>query len=562
MSDEYSPKDLIKGKISIEEVVSEYVNLKPAGTKLKGLSPFSVEKTPSFFVSPDEGYFYCFSTQKGGDIFTFIQEVEGVSFKEALQSLADRAGVELHYSNTDIERTQKINREIDILEESQNFFREKLNDDIFQYIKKRGIESGIEDKFKLGYAPDSWDSLTQHLRAANYSEEDIVSSGVAIKSKERVYDRFRNRLIFPLIASNKIIGFAGRTMGDDSAKYINSPETLLYDKSSFIYALDNARVSIRKHKFSILVEGYLDVLLANQNGFEMTVASSGTAVTEEQLFGLKKLSQKIIIAFDGDSAGVDASIKAAKKALGIGMDVRMAVLPIGKDPADIILENIDNWKQIIKNSKSIIEFLLGNIGEDSDPTKRIVEVRNSILPVIKSIKTNLLKEKYIDIVSDFCGLSRDSIKIELDDVDSEDTRKLKQTTPSNQSSLDKRINSFFELKGQISSRVENFTESEKTLIDEIEKRIPLGNYINTDKKYFDFVQKTKQDNENSSIEDITKDIHRAFVETGYILLKDLINIELKDLVKSRSNLTEKEEVAILDKKCENLVQLLKTIDTK
>ena len=302
--------------------------------------------------------------------FTFIQEVEGVSFKEALKSLADKAGVELNYSNADIERTQKINKEIDILEESQKFFRENLNDDIFQYIKKRGIEKGIEDIFGLGYAPDSWDSLTKHLKASNFSEEDIISSGVSIKSKERVYDRFRNRLVFPLIASNKIVGFAGRTMGDDSAKYINSPETLLYDKSSFIYALDNARVSIRKHKFSILVEGYLDVLLANQNGFEMTVASSGTAVTEEQLFSLKKLSQKIIIAFDGDSAGIDAAIKAAKKALGIGMDVRMAILPIGKDPADIILENLDDWKQIIKNSKSIIEFLLSNIGEDSDSTKK------------------------------------------------------------------------------------------------------------------------------------------------------------------------------------------------
>src|SRR3990167_7220635 len=331
-----SPVAKIKERLSIEDVVSSYIKLERAGANLKAKCPFHNEKTPSFFVSPSRESYYCFGCGASGDIFTFVEEFEGLDFKGALKLLAARAGIVLEYQNKEEEsEKEKLYK---ALEESTLYFSNNLkeNKKVLEYLKSRGLSEDTIKDFRVGFAKDDWRELYNYLKKEGYSDPELERAGLVIKSEKGFYDRFRGRIMFPISdSSGRIIAFSGRVFNGDkkSAKYINSPETPIFSKSSVLYGLDRAKESIRKNNFSILVEGQMDLLLSHQAGYRNTVATSGTALSEStetkenvvsNLGLIRRLSENLVLAFDGDKAGLHASERAGRIALSLGMDVKVA----------------------------------------------------------------------------------------------------------------------------------------------------------------------------------------------------------------------------------------------
>ncbi len=332
-----SPVQKIKERLSIEEVVSSYITLNKVGSNLKAKCPFHNEKSPSFFLSPDRGTYYCFGCGAKGDIFTFVEEFEGLDFKGTLKLLAGRAGVELEkYNKEEESEKEKLYR---VMEEATKFFEKNLteNKDAQEYLKSRGIEEKTTKDFRIGFAILDWRKLYDFLKSKNFTDKEIESAGLAKKpddTNKAMYDRFRGRIMFPITdSSGRVIAFSGRILLDDgkSAKYLNSPETPIFNKSSVLFGIDKAKESIRKNNFSILVEGQIDLVLSHQAGFKNTVASSGTAMTDSTVskenlinnLGLvRRLSKNIVLAYDADRAGNNASNRFAKIYLYLVMDVK------------------------------------------------------------------------------------------------------------------------------------------------------------------------------------------------------------------------------------------------
>ena len=336
-----SSVDQIKSKIDIVSLVSSYIKLEKAGSNFKGKCPFHNEKTPSFFVSPDRGNYYCFGCHAKGDIFTFVQEFEGLDFIGALKVLADRAGVELgQYNKGEKTEKQKLHS---ILEQAVFFYTKKLseNKEAENYLKSRGVKEETIEDFRIGYSPLEWRELFDYLSSRSVSAQDMLQVGL-IKynenAKEKYYDTFRGRIMFPINDSaGRVVGFSGRILvpDDKSPKYLNSPETSLFNKSEILFGLDKAKKDIRLKNYSILVEGQMDLVMLHQVGITNTVASSGTALTENHLVKLRRLSNRIIMAYDGDMAGFRASDRSAGIALALGMELKIAQMPESKDPADL-----------------------------------------------------------------------------------------------------------------------------------------------------------------------------------------------------------------------------------
>ncbi len=446
----------IKEKLSIEEVVSSYMKLDKAGASWKGKCPFHNEKTPSFFVSPDRGSYYCFGCGASGDIFTFVEEFEGLDFKGALKLLADRAGVTLEVYSKEMKETDSEKEKLyRVMEEATKFFENNLKGkkDALEYLKSRGLtEKSIRD-FRIGFAVLDWRRLYDYLKSKNFSDNEIEKAGLAKKSipfadgtsllaRGRtgggLYDRFRGRIMFPISdSSGRIIAFSGRILVDDgkSAKYLNSPETLIFNKSSVLFGIDKAKDAIRKNNFSILVEGQMDLILSHQAGYKNTIATSGTALSDSTIskenvisnLGLiRRLSSNIVLAFDADRAGANATIKAGKIALSLGMDVKVVDMPEGVDPADLITQNnfiagADVWRLAIKNSKHIIEFLLNkvlkNFGNDARKAGR--EIKEKILPFVNALESSIEKMHFIKKISDASSIPQNALQDDLKKIEQE-----------------------------------------------------------------------------------------------------------------------------------------------
>lgn len=387
---------------------------------MRACCPFHNEKTPSFFVSPDRGSFYCFGCSKGGDIFTFVQEIEGVDFKEALKILADKAGVDLSKYKSSV-NSQSLNTDennilYEILEKATLFFENHLskNESVKKYLLDRGLEEKIIKNFRIGFALDEWQALYDYLKKENYNDEQIIKSGLVVKNdKGRIYDRFRGRVIFPIFDERgRTIAYSARILSNDKdqPKYINSPETSLFNKSKTLYGLNFAKHNIRKYDFAILVEGQMDVIMAHQIGYANAIASSGTSFTEEQLKIIKRHTNNLLIAFDGDSAGINSSKKVWELALNNDMDVKILPLKEGEDPADVILKNSEEWKKLVKSSIHIIEHVAENIKNNfSDIRKQQKEAQIQIYPYIKSLKSYTDKSYFVEKISESFGIDRDAI---------------------------------------------------------------------------------------------------------------------------------------------------------
>lgn len=406
-----SSVEQIKSRLSIADVVQSYLKLQKAGINFKTLCPFHSEKTPSFFVSPSRDSWHCFGCNRGGDIFSFVMEIEGVDFPEALRILANRAGIEL--KPVSMEYRNERTRLLQLLEDSKEFYESELkkNQDVISYLKGRGLEGKTVKLFGIGFAPDGWRNLYDFLKSKGYSDSEIEKAGMVVKSDKGYYDRFRSRIMFPLFSSlGQIVGFSGRIFGEESeatgGKYINTPQTILYDKSKILYGFDRAKIEIRKKDFCILVEGQMDVIMSYQAGIINTVAVSGTALTSEHLKIIKRLTNNLVMAFDKDEAGVIASKAGINLSFAQGFEVKVAIVPSGKDPADTIKESPEKWKNALKNSKHIIQFYLDSL------TNR-KEIEHLVLPYIFVIPNEIDKACWVKEVAKKLFINEEPVWEEL-----------------------------------------------------------------------------------------------------------------------------------------------------
>jgi len=410
----------IKTRVSIVDVVASYVKLDTHGTTAKGRCPFHNEKTPSFFVSPVRGSFYCFGCNKGGDIFTFIEEIEGVDFKGALQTLATRAGLQVEDFRVSREEQDEKAKLRQVLTTATAFFEAKLGDYpvAAEYVRGRGITDETRAAFRIGYAPDGWRGLYDFLKSRTFTDQEIERAGMTIKSERGYYDRFRNRIMFPIAdASGSVVAFSGRILPGPSqastkepAKYINSPETPLYSKSQVLYGYDKAKQSIRKADAAILVEGQMDLVLSHQAGVTHAVAVSGTALTPIHLQLLSRLSNNVVMAFDQDVAGFNAARRAIEMALTQGMDVRLCLVPHAKDPADLVRENPQLWRDTVGTAHPVIDALLHTItarGLLGHERRRVVETE--VVPYVARLASKLDQAHYVQHVAEFLGIKEDPV---------------------------------------------------------------------------------------------------------------------------------------------------------
>jgi len=412
----------IKERLSIEEVVGQYVELKAAGSNLKGKCPFHAEKTPSFIVSPMRDTYHCFGCGVGGDIFTFVQEIEGLDFRGALKMLADKAGVELTFE----QGVQKDDKDtlFSILESVTAYYTTNLqqNKKALAYLKERGLAQETIESFRIGFAPDGWNGALDHLKAAGFSEKLIEEAGLIKKGDKGFYDRFRSRIMFPITDSvGRVVAFSGRIFDkedDNTGKYINSPETTLYHKSKILYGYDRARQAIRKTNFAVLVEGQMDLIATHQAKYTNTVALSGTALTPEHITLLGRMSNNLCLALDADEAGIASAGKSARAALRAGFDVKIAALPEGDDPADMIGRgDIEIWKKTIKNSKHVVDFLLEHYrGKSKDDRAFKLSVQKEVLPYLHDIASEIDKSHFIQRVAAQLSVKEEAIRQELSKI--------------------------------------------------------------------------------------------------------------------------------------------------
>lgn len=424
--------DKIFSTIRVEEIIGEYVQLKRAGSNFKGLSPFHEEKTPSFVVSPSKQIWKDFSSGKGGTAITFLMEIEGFTYPEALRHAAKKYGIEIEEDQVEYSEEQKkaqSEREIlyKIHEVANTFFQENLWETeegktiALSYFKERELHDDIIKKFQLGYSPEKKNAFTEYALEKGYEKEILEKSGISIfpENSPNGIDRFRERVIFPIHSfSGRVLGFGARILKSNvkTAKYLNSPETEIYHKSNVLYGLNQSKQAISRENLCLLVEGYMDVISLHQSGIENVVASSGTALTTEQIKLIKRLTENVTILFDGDAAGIKASFRSIDMLLSEGMNIRVVLFPDGDDPDSFARKNPRDFvEDFIKNqAKDFIDFKAEILLKEAnnDPIKKAEAIRD-IVKSIGFVSNALKQEVYLKQVSTQFGLSEQSLFNEL-----------------------------------------------------------------------------------------------------------------------------------------------------
>ncbi len=401
-------KDEIKLRLPIDQLVAQYCQLKRKGRSFVALCPFHNDSKPSLLVSPDKGIAYCFACQSGGDIFSFVQKIEGIDFPAALRMLAEKAGVELpkegmrtHKPTVTKDEKERLR---ECLETAQKYFMAKLESTPIakEYVLKRGVTTELQKKFCIGYAPDSFSETYEHLLKAGFSRAEIIGCGLGVQkelAQERIYDRFRHRIQFPITdAQGMIIGFGGRTMGESDAKYVNSPETILYNKSAVLFGLFQARDAIRKTHRVVLVEGYFDAVAAHKAGIENVVAVSGTALTEEHIKIIKRYADEVVLCLDQDNAGQLAAGRAFDLLCKAQLKILSVTLP-AKDPDELVQRDPALFKTIVdEGAIPYLDSVIARLKLLPDRTEpsgkhRIVEV---LFPLLEALPTSVELRAYLD----------------------------------------------------------------------------------------------------------------------------------------------------------------------
>jgi len=433
-----STTEQIKERLGVVDVVSSYIKLERAGKNLKAKCPFHNEKTPSFFVSPERESFYCFGCNRGGDIFTFVEEFEGTDFSGALALLAERAGVSIKRFDSGEGKTRE--RLLLLMEKAAGYFESELalNSGVLAYLLKRGVSNKTIAEFQIGYAPASWRATSQFLLQKGFREQELLEAGLLVRTEKGVYDRFRGRIMFPIQdIAGRVIAFSGRifSTGDPlrhssseasgtasgrdeekerAAKYINSPETELFKKSKVLYGFDKAKQALRKHDRCVVVEGQTDVILSHQCGMKNTVAASGTALSQEHLNLIARFTNNLVLAFDADSAGLSAAGRGIDSALALGFNVLLMPLPQGKDPADLIKDDKEAWQRAVGRAVHLVDFYLTKFKDTAEDARSFQrQVERYVLPYIARIKSKIEQAHFVARVAKALGIPEEPIWEEM-----------------------------------------------------------------------------------------------------------------------------------------------------
>lgn len=403
----------------IEEVVGQYVNLKRSGSNMFGLCPFHGEKTASFSVSPDKGIYYCFGCHKGGSVINFQMEIEGLSYPDAVRALAKRAGLEVPEDEQYQSRYRQQERLWALSKEAARYFHEQLygpaGAEGLAYAQKRGMPKSTLTKFGIGFAPNSWNGLCDAMRAKGYTDQELKDTGLVSEKNGRIYDRFRNRLMFPIIdVRGNVIGFGGRVMDNSTPKYLNSPETIIFNKRKNLFALNLAKKS--KLGYIILVEGYMDAVALHQYGFDCAVASLGTSLTEEHAALLTRYTEQVMLIYDGDEAGQNATKRAIPMLEKAGLQVKVLQMRDAKDPDEFLKKfGADRFRLLLEESSNRVEYQLRailkkyNLAEDEQRVQFIAEAAE----FISTLGSAVQREIYGNRVAEAGKISADAMKIEV-----------------------------------------------------------------------------------------------------------------------------------------------------
>ncbi len=433
--------DEIKQRIDIVDLIGETVRLQRAGRNFKALCPFHTEKTPSFIVSPERQSWHCFGAcGTGGDVITFVMKRDGVDFREALETLARRAGIALSDTRRRSEEEDRRDRLVQANEAAALFFHHALREaaeaePARRYLQTRGLDAPTIERFQLGFAPAAFEALTAYLRGRGFSDQEILEAGLASPGDHGPYDRFRARLMFPIRNERgHVVGFGGRTLPEledpsrPGPKYLNTPQTPLFDKGGLLYALDLAREAIRATGTAVIVEGYMDAIAAHQHGFSNVVATMGTALTERQVSLLKRFTRNLVVALDADTAGSEATLRGVEVIAGaveretipvptwqglirhqqrLAADIRVAALPEGRDPDDVIRSDPGQWSRLVEGARPVLDHLYAVTvarARACPPVERF-KVLEAFLPTVAAIPDPLLQAQYLDRLLLDAGLS-------------------------------------------------------------------------------------------------------------------------------------------------------------
>jgi DNA primase len=408
----------VKSRLNIEDVISEYVQLKRAGRNFKGLSPFTNEKSPSFIVSPDKQIWHDFSSGKGGDIISFIEQVEGLDFRGSLELLARKAGVDLsEFQNKSSGSSKQKDRLYSAIDAAVGYYQVQLTkfETPLRYLReKRGYEKQTLLDFRFGYAPSGSNNLLNYLKSKSFTEEELLQAGLCVKRDGNIIDMFRDRIMIPLSdAQGRAVGFTARqlTENKNAPKYINTPATLLYDKGRQLFGMHMAKEHIRKSGYVVVVEGNLDVVASHQAGVRQVVASAGTALTTYHLKTLQRFTGDVRLAFDDDRAGQEAAQRTIPLAQELGIELSLITIPAGKDPDELIKKDVKLWQETVEKSVYMVDWLIDKIEASIDLTsaqgKR--QFTSKVLEIVKQLKDEVEQEHYLRIVADKTNTSVESI---------------------------------------------------------------------------------------------------------------------------------------------------------
>jgi DNA primase len=541
--------DEIKNHLDVVEVISSYIKLQKAGRNWKANCPFHNEKTPSFVVSPDRQIWHCFGCGLGGDIFTFVMKIEGIEFPDALRTLAQRAGVEIKKENPILKSKRK--KLLEALEEAAEFFEINLKKSprgkiAKEYLLKRKLTEETIKEFRVGYAPDKWQDLENHLTNRGYSKKEIFEAGLTVKKENNsAYDRFRDRIIFPIQdLQGAVIGFGGRVMpgsSEDKAKYINSPETFIYNKSRVLYNLHRAKVEIRKRNFTILVEGYMDVIASWQMKTRNVVASSGTALTEGQIKILKRYSENLAFSFDTDAAGQIATKRTIDLALEQGLNIKVITIPkkIGKDPADCLVQNPKTWFEAIKNKKPIMEFYFDSAfsGLDIDKVEDKKKAAAALLEKIKKIPNKIEQAHWINRLGQKIKIKEEILSDMMSSIRGDSKNYSNRREIINQAFVSKKNRSKI-----LQERLLGFLLLWPKSLESLEKNLKADLFDNDEAEIFKILQKFLKNNQEFDFNEFKKELSLSLGDKiGYLTLKieNDYNLKNEDLDFSpESDLTE------------------------
>jgi DNA primase len=424
--------DEVKQRTDIVEVIGREVTLVKAGRTFKGLCPFHSEKNPSFYVYPEQQSWHCFGCNSGGDVFSFIMKKQNLEFGEALRQLAQKAGVVIPSRFEPGMESQEKQRLYDVNQAAAQYFHNLLINSpagkkAQGYIAKRGFTEETVKAFQLGYSANSWEELKKYLLERDYTEKEMLDAGLIIEAEgKKPHDRFRDKLMFPIFdVRGRVTGFGGRALDDSLPKYTNSPQTPLFDKSGTLYGINLARDAIREQDTAVIVEGYMDVITAHQNGFKNAVASMGTAVTERQVNILKRLTKNLSLALDADAAGEEAMLRTVGYENSLDAEIKVIILPAGKDPDDVIKEDSENWRKLVAAAVPIVDYTfdMATAGLDLDTAKGKALARDRLLPIIGEIKDNVRRAHYLQKLAGLLRVSERDLEADLARIRPSQTRR-------------------------------------------------------------------------------------------------------------------------------------------